>query len=338
MKILIVGPKSIHVSSFIEALNQKGIIPNFLTEEKLDYEQIENNYVTRFRSKNPFSILWNYWSLKRIIRKSKLDVVHIHQANRLAYFVTKICAKKSIPCVLTAWGSDVLIIPKANKLYRFLTKKTLQRCRYVTADSKSMITAMMELVPIKDKYVLLQYGITPVQPGVKEKIIYSNRLHYPLYRIDQVINYFNQFQKEYPEWKLIIAGSGSETVKLNEMVNTCNLENKVTFVGWIDSLQNNEWYSKSSIYISIPESDGTSVSLLEAMSAGCLPIVPNIEVSLEWILDGKNGVIEKEGTNPLIESMELLNLPFQTINNGLIEASALKSVNTKRFIDLYSKE
>ena len=337
MKVLIVGSKSIHVSSFIEALNNKSIIPNLLAEEKLNYATVNGEFVAQFRSKNPFSILFNYWKLKRIIRKTKPTVVHIHQANRMAYFVSKICAHKNIPCVLTAWGSDVLLVPQKNKFYRFLVQKTLQRSNIITADSKSMVTAMLQLEPFKEKYKLLQYGIDLIEPQPKEKIIYSNRLHNPIYRIDKIIEYFNDFHDKNTDWKLVIAGVGSETERLKELVKSFGIEEKVSFIGWIDKELNTEMYQKSSIYISIPESDGTSVSLLEAMSAGCLPIVPNIDVSKEWILDGKNGVIEKEGENPLVEAIELLKDDYREINLSLVQSTAERGKCTERFIELYQQ-
>ena len=337
MKVFIAGSKSIHVSSFIEALNNKGIIPTLLAEESLNYGKVNGEFIARFRSKNPFSILINYWKLKRIIRKTEPAVVHIHQANRMAYFVSKICAHKNIPCILTAWGSDVLIVPQKNKFYRFLVKKTLQRSKIITADSKSMVTAMMQLVPLKEKYKLLQYGIDLIEPKPKEKIIYSNRLHNPLYRIDVIIDYFKAFQAKFSDWKLVIAGVGSETENLKKMVKSLAIEEKVRFIGWVDKELNTEMYQKSSIYISIPESDGTSVSLLEAMSAECLPIVPDIDVSKEWILDGKNGVIEKDGENPLIEAVELLKDDFGEINKSLVKSTAERGKCTERFIELYQQ-
>lgn len=46
---------------------------------------------------------------------------------------------------------------------------------------------------------------------------------------------------------------------------------------------------RSKCYISATKSDGSSLSLLEAMGNGAIPIVSNIPSNREWIVDGING-------------------------------------------------
>lgn len=336
MKILQVGSNSIHVSSFILAMKNFEHANYLLTEEKCDFEGVVSNRVISFRSLSPLNIWKANKELKSYLQELKPDIIHIHQVNRLAYFVTRIAEKLNIPIVTTAWGSDVLLIPKQNAFFHFLVKQTLKRSTFVTADSEEMIFAMKKIVPVGN-YVLLQYGIDPIQSKEKEKIIFSNRLHKSLYRIDAVINYFNDFSKKHTDWQLVIGGTGSETEKLKEQVETLGLTEKVTFVGWLQKAANDEWYAKSTIYISIPESDGTSVSVLEAMSAGCIPIVADLPVSREWITSGENGIIEQIGENPFDDALLLESKAISEINKNLIESKATRSASLKVFIELYKK-
>ena len=229
----------------------------------------------------------------------------------------------------------MLLIPQKNRLFAYLVKKSLIRSQLVTADSQAMIEVMQTLVSSKEKYKHIQYGIELVDSLVKEKIIYSNRLHNPLYRIDQIIEYFSEIVIDYPQWQLVIAGEGSETKTLKKLVESKGIVDKVNFVGWQTLEENNRWYGKSSIYISIPESDGTAVSLLEAMSAGCVPIVPNLEVSKEWITDLKTGIIETGGMNPLLSAMILDINECGKENRMMVEQKAVKSFCTKKFIEFY---
>jgi glycosyltransferase involved in cell wall biosynthesis len=184
-------------------------------------------------------------------------------------------------------------------------------------------------------YKLLQYGIDPIQALEKEKIIYSNRLHEPLYRIEKVIDYFKQFSAQHPDWKLVIAGTGSQTEHLKSLVNESNLNSKTSFVGWQKKPENNAWYAKSSIYISIPTSDGTSVSVLEAMSAGCIPVVADLPVSHEWIVSEKNGIIEKSGENPLLKALEIDREICSKLNSDLIHQKATRAASIKEFVSFY---
>lgn len=47
---------------------------------------------------------------------------------------------------------------------------------------------------------------------------------------------------------------------------------------------------KNDVFISIPSSDSTSVSLLEAMCCGLFPIVSDLPANREWIHDKKMAI------------------------------------------------
>lgn len=334
MKILQVGPNSVHVSSYISALSELEKDIYLLSEEVCDFQGVKENFVISFRSLNPLSFLKSNRKLKQLLLQLKPDVIHIHQVNRAAYFVSRIAQKLNIRVVTTAWGSDVLLIPKQNAFFKFLVTQTLKNSAIVTADSEDMVQAMKALHP-QGNFKLLQYGIDPIKATEKEKIVYSNRLHEPLYSIEKVIEYFNEFSAQYPDWKLVIAGTGSQTEQLKSLVNSSEIAEKTSFVGWQKKPENSAWYAKSSIYISIPSSDGTSVSVLEAMSAGCIPVVADLPVSHEWIASGKNGVIEKSGENPLLKALEIDHEACSEFNANLIDEKATRAASMKLFIGFY---
>jgi glycosyltransferase involved in cell wall biosynthesis len=334
MKILQIGSNSIHVSSYLVAMSTDDAKNYLLTEEVCSFDGVVANEVISFRSLNPMNLFKSYRLLKNYIKSLNPDLIHIHQVNRLAYFVSKVAHVLSIPVVTTAWGSDVLLIPKKNAFFHFLVKQTLKRSKVVTADSQDMIDAMNKIVS-SDKYILLQYGIDPIQPEEKQTIVFSNRLHKKLYRIDKVIDYFNEFVQLHAEWKLVIGGTGEETEALLKQVEKLNLTDKVEFVGWLQKADNAAWYAKSTFYISIPESDGTSVSVLEAMSAGCVPVVSDLPVSKEWITNGVNGVIEQLGKNPFVQAIDLDGEKCSEINQKKVQERATRAASSKRFKEIY---
>ena len=334
MKILQVGPNSVHVSSYISTLSETEKDLYLLSEEACGFQGVKENFVISFRSLNPFAILKSNRILRQLLVKLKPDVIHIHQVNRAAYFVAQIARKLNIRVVTTAWGSDVLLIPKQNKFFKYLVTKVLKNSAIITADSQEMIEAMKALHP-QGNYKLLQYGIDPIQALDKEKIVYSNRLHEPLYRIEKVIKYFKEFSAQNPDWKLVIAGTGSQTELLKSLANNSEITEKISFVGWQKKPENSVWYAKSSIYISIPSSDGTSVSVLEAMSAGCLPILSDIAVSYEWIVNNENGIIENGIENPFTLALLLDDKMVAQKNRTLVESKASKIACKDRFIKIY---
>jgi glycosyltransferase involved in cell wall biosynthesis len=335
MKTLQVGSNSIHVSSYIQALSEFESDIYLLSEEICNFKGVKTAFLVDFRKLSPVSIKKNTKLLKNILLELKPDIIHIHQINRLAYFTTKIAQKLNIPCISTAWGSDVLLIPKQNTFFRHLVKKSLERSKIVTADALVMIDEMQLLAPSGSKYVHLQYGVNLVQKAEKENIIYSNRLHKKLYRIEQILYYFADFIQMYPDWKLVIAGEGQETARLKELASDLDLSSQVEFAGWLGQEENYKFYAKSKIYVSIPESDGTSVSVLEAMSAGCLPVVSDLAVSHEWIVNKVNGIIESTNINPFLEALNMEQSDFETMNLGLVKEKAGKRACTQQFIEIY---
>jgi L-malate glycosyltransferase len=335
MKVLQVGSDSIHLMHFCKAIiNHTGPFV-FLSETAVEMPGASAKYVIPFRGMNPVSWLKNAAKVKSMLRSEKPELIHIHQINRLAWVIALIAKQLKIPVIATAWGSDVLLIPKKNRIFKSITKSVLKNSRIVTADSMDMIHAMSEIEAGDTHYVHLQYGIDAIEPGVKKNIVYSNRLHKPLYRIDLIIRLFAEFQKSTSSWKLVIGATGEETEALKKLALELLIPDSYEFIGWVDSETNAKYYSESKLYVSLPHSDGTSVSLLEAMSANCIPVVSDLAVSHEWIENTGNGIIYDGISNPFEQALELNTEKCFQINQEKIRQHALRKTTVLKFFHLY---
>jgi glycosyltransferase involved in cell wall biosynthesis len=336
MKVLQVGSNSIHVKLFVKAMANHGIECALLSEEPIDgFSTVQFS----FRSSNPLHWIINYLKLVAYLKSNRPDVVHIHQVNRLAVFVTRACEKLNIKVVLTAWGSDVLLVPQRNWFNKFLVSSALKKANIITADADAMIDAIKTLAqPLSKEIHSIQYGIDPITPAtIKENIIFSNRLHKPLYQVDKIISDFHVFHQQHPDWKLVIGGVGEETDSLKEQVIKNHLTDSVEFVGWLNAEQNAHWYSRAKIYVSIPESDGMSVSVLEALSAECIPVCSDIVVTHSWMKDGVNGIIRKSNANPFNEAIAINHDNCIKQNKEWVSSFAYRSATIPRFIAIYKK-
>lgn len=334
MKLLLIGSDSIHVKNYITYIRPHVSEIVLITEQFCNFEGINRQHVIPFRLKNIFTFIRNYKIIAKEICSSS-GLIHIHQINRLAIIAilaNKLCVQ---PVLTTAWGSDVLIVPKKNWFYTFLVRFVLINSKICTADSKDIIHEINKMSPTT-RCEWLQYGFNPVNPKIKENIIYSNRLHKAVYRIDAIINYFESFSRQYPDWKLVIAGNGVQTHKLIKQVETLKLESKIEFVGWLNDDQNREWYAKSKIFVSIPKSDGTSVSVLEAMSAECVLVLSDLPVTHEWI-SVKTGVIEQPEINPLIKAIAFCDSTILSQNKEFVDSIASRENSIQKFLHLYKE-
>jgi glycosyltransferase involved in cell wall biosynthesis len=215
---------------------------------------------------------------------------------------------------------------------------SLKKSDYITADASFMATAINKLA--KKEVLIANFGIEMDQVSIptKQNAVYSNRLHNPLYRIDKIIEGFAEFHKNNQDWKLIIGANGSETEKLKKQAKNLLPNNSYEFIGFVNQEENKKRYLESKIWISNPESDGTAISLLEAMGYGCIPVVADLPASKEWIENEKNGIVIGQNIAESLEKANNLVLEtVQDLNKRIIETRATKGVNKEKFISLYNK-
>lgn len=336
-KLLLVGSTegSVHVKNYFELIKDYFDEILIVSGNEIDYC---NHITVDFSLKTPIKIIKSINQLKKIIADFSPTLIHAHQANSYAYLVAR-ANHKDIPFVVTTWGSDVLILPKKGGLYKHIVKYSLSNANYITADAKFMIKAI-ERLGIAKEVILANFGIDyeDIVIPEKENIIYSNRLHNDLYNIDKIISAFSIFVKDNPSWKLVIGANGSNTEKLKEQAKNKLPENSYEFIGFVDKEENKRQYLRAKIWVSVPSSDGTAISLLEAMGYGCIPVVSNLPANKEWITDKKNGIVA--GFNLEDDLDKALNLKLkdlQDLNKNIIINKATKKANKAIFEGIYDQ-
>lgn len=333
-KILIIGPSSTHVSRFIELIKDLFDEIVFVGEDYLKADDSIRQHRVNFRSTRPAEINRNYNKLRSIINGENPTITHIHLVNRVAYMASRILSREKRLHVVTTWGSDVLVVPQKSTIYRSMVKRVLKYADFITADSRDMMAHISQLTSNKNTG-LVYFGVEPLKSLPKEKIIFSNRALLPIYNIEGIIQEYYGFHKLYPDWKLIIAGVGDKRSELQTLVEGLGLTSQIEFVGWLSPERNHDYYRRASIYISLPFNDGTSVSLLEAMSAGCIPVVSDLPVAYEWIKNGENGVIKSPDKNALVQAISIDHAKAEKINVSLIDTLATGKISTQRFKEIY---
>ena len=348
--IALVGSNSIHTLRYLIAIAAKFPQIIFITHgiptTNLPTNIIIYNIDFRLRS------IKSRNEIAAILAQHNISIVHIQQANSYAYHTLKAIKKIKLICktILTTWGSDILVLPNQNLLYKRIVKFNLANADVITSDSLFMSAKINELVPLANNIHTINFGIQhfPLSLDLshKQNIILSNRLHKPLYNIDKIISGFAKLitNPKYHDYKLVIAGDGNETNKLKHLAVKLGISPQVEFIGMISYSELIKWYQITKIFISIPQSDATSLSVLEAMGYGCYPILSNLPANLEWVIDQINGTICQNISaldQDIINAIEITdNLPnkYQKIaqfNYELIRQKAIFDHNVEKFIALY---
>lgn len=338
-KLLFVGgSKSVHTFNLLALIqdyfDESLLITDAFNTLHKDVKQI----LVAFSLKNPSHLLSSTIKIRRIIKNYKPDFIVILQVDTAAFFTT-IANREHIPSLIIGMGSDILITPKKNCLYKFMAKYVLNNNKYYNTGARYVAKKMQEIIKKDVDVVVANFGFNSnIVPKQKQNIIYSNRLHKPLYRIDKIIRSFAIFVKKHNDWTLVVAANGDEQ-NLTNLVKQLHIEDKVKFVGWLNSDENNNYYAISKIWVSIPESDCTPISLMEAMAGECIPIVSDLPTMHEWINNKENGII----ANNLEEDFfsVALDLDYDSvvkINKNIVENYGSKEKNRKKFYSIFDKE
>lgn len=343
-KLLIVSTNTIHVFNYINLIRDYFDEIHLITntkEENFNYGTIKISY-TEFSLRKPFAFYKSIGFIRNIIISDKPTIIHVQQLTTNALLT--ILANKNIkkPAVYTAWGSDVLLNSKSGFLLKKMIHYILKNAKHFTSDSRHMAEIMNQIAGKKLDILIANFGIN-INNSVKiekQNFIYSNRQLKSLYRIDKIIEGFAKLiEQGNPEnWKLVIGAVGEERQSLIELTQKLSIESHVEFVGWLEKEQNSYYYNISKYYISIPESDATSISLLEAMAAGCIPILSDLPANREWIKDGENGLIVADlNSNYIKDALKIYVENAIKINREIIADHGTKEANRAKFIAFYEQ-
>lgn len=349
-KIVIVGSNSIHCQRYIAGV---------VATDEFEVCLISNQKIAEFADLDSLKVsfaLRNIKAVKQIrayLKDIAPDVVHIHQANSYAWHTLRAIAKlaRRPKVILTAWGSDVLILPKQGKLMRRMVEYNLRHVDMITSDSLFMSATIADLLGKVSRPIhTINFGIQNLPElaniTTKHKLILSSRLHKKLYQIDKIIQAFATLVRHdliAAEYCLVIAGGGEESANLQQLVQDLGINSQVVFTGMLDYVELVQLYQQAQIFVSVPESDGTSSSLLEALAYGCVPVLSNLPANLEWILDQVNGFITPEVgqlEQQLLVAITLTQNSAQyqklvAFNHQMILDKASFAINLRKFIELY---
>lgn len=228
--------------------------------------------------------------LARLIRATQPRIVHAHYLTSFGLMAT-LALKLAHPAhsgtalVQTVWGTDVLVTARSSRIHRRLAMTSLRAAALVTGDSLDLAEEVIRLAP-GTRYLRFNFGppesvlAAARHPG---QIVVSSRRLDPDTRIDLVIQGFGVAKDRSTDlagWRLVVAGQGRDADRLRLLAGD---RNDIHFVGQLQSNELHNLLLGADVFISIPRSDGTSASLLEAMAAGATPVVNDLPANREWV-------------------------------------------------------
>jgi glycosyltransferase involved in cell wall biosynthesis len=286
------------------------------------------------------NLLENLDKLKTQINQIQPHIIHAGPIQTCGFLVA---LSEFNNLITMSWGSDILVDSQKNFLYKWITKHTLKKTSVLIADCDAVSKIAIRFGFTKERIIKFPWGIDlqKFQPGVNNElrnqlgwedkfIILSLRSWEKLYGVDVVVKAFVEAAKSEPDLRLLLLGTGSMKSVIEKFVADNNMHDRIFMGGVINQKDLPDYYQASDLYISASYSDGSSVSLMEALASGLPVLVSDIPGNKEWIDQGRNGWLFKTGSvENLTKSMSEIYKNKAHISQVGIEArkSAEKKAN-----------
>lgn len=244
-------------------------------------------------------------SLIRIIRtrlrKGNFDVVHCHQYTPWVYgWFAALGLPVSV--VFTEHGR---FYPDRYRYKAALVNQAMARTtRAMVAISEATRQALAryEFLP-RSRIRVVYNGIAALQPdrdrvaalredlGIPEQAFVMGTVSRmdPVKNQSMMLRAFHRFLQQCPEGWLLVVGDGAERESLQSLAGELGISERVTFTGSVSQPANH--MALMEVFLLSSFTEGTSMTLLEAMSLGIPTVATDVGGNPEIVREGLNGML-----------------------------------------------
>lgn len=238
------------------------------------------------------------------------DLVLAERATSYGFFSLFVNAKKRIVAqqgITDAWPETGF----SGVYKRFLQRIVYKKVDLIHAWGKVMVPAIMSSGVKAEKVMILpkgmdldKYHLLPLDKKEPNLAIVTRSLT-SVYHHEDILQALSILKSKNIIVKLIVVGDGPRMDYIKNLSIELGIENQIQFLGRVPNAQLPKLLQRASIYLSVPETEGVSASLFEAMSSGCFPIVTDLPGTRAFINHRENGLLVPVG-NPNILADEII--------------------------------
>lgn len=233
-------------------------------------------------------------AMQRIVRRIRPDLLHGHYATNYGFLAA---LTRHRPLIQTVHGSDILVDPDRSSEERFFVTYALRRADLITAPAHHMVVRLRELGVVR-RTVMLQYGVDtdafcpPADESLRSpfRVVSTRHLDWK-YNVELLIRAVPLVRSEIPRARFVLVGDGPDREPLRRLADELSVGDALCWAGKVSYDRMPEVLRSSTVYVSTSLTDGSSLSVLEAMGCGVFPVVTDIPANREWIADGENGFL-----------------------------------------------
>jgi L-malate glycosyltransferase len=237
-------------------------------------------------------------SLRRVIKEIKPDIIHAGPIQTCAF----LAVLSGFRLVLTmSWGYDLALEADRNSWMKWITRFVLRNSTYFISDAQFTRDKAVAFGMDLNNTVVFPWGINlqhfmpSEEKHGKTITLFCSRTWESIYGVDVLAKAFVKVAASKPDLDLILLGGGSQGMRIRQILMNGGVLDRVHFGGQVTQSDLPRWYQMADIYISPSHVDGSSVSLMEALACGLPSLVSDIPGNQEWIVEGENGWLFRDG-------------------------------------------
>ena len=251
----------------------------------------------------PFGYYLNMWRLRKLLCQLAPDLLHVHYGTgngtlgRLANYR---------PCVLSVWGSDIMITPHRSRAMRKRVVRNLAHYDCVCATSKVLMESTRDLYPALRDVEQTPIGVDtsvflPTADAKDPNVITIGTIKTmePTYGIDVLLRAFavvkrRVLDKGNPHGKylrLLIVGGGQKLAEYRALANSLGIGDESAFIGQVPNHAVPDYLNRMDIFVALSRAESFGVAVLEASACELPVVVSKIGGLPEVTVNGVTGFI-----------------------------------------------
>jgi L-malate glycosyltransferase len=240
------------------------------------------------------------FDFQRLTCKIQPDLIHAGPIQTCGLLATLAGAG---PRLIMSWGFDLMQDAERNAWWRWATHFVLRRATFFTSDCEATRQKAIHYGMNRDRTVVFPWGVdlehfSPSKAHRQLKngfTLFCNRSWESRYGVDVLANAFIMVAGSRSDVNLLLLNVGSQGQVIRQILHSRDVSDRVTYAGQVSQRELPRYYNMADVYISPSHVDGSSVSLMEALACGLPCLVSDIPANLEWVTDGVNGWLFRDG-------------------------------------------